>query len=396
LDEANVNREILKAALEKAQEDLVNELCGTKYSRKEDKKFRRAGTAKRKLVTRHGKIEFTLVKVKSLENDSILRPFLLYAGLEPKKRNVDDLVLECAEAATYLTYRDSKTVIENFTKTRISKHRIHSYVQEIGAFMDKERKETALKKVGLLYADGTKAHGLNGKKNEINVVVGKNLETGEKHLLGLSVNRDWTQTASQFEGKADLLISDADRAMRNTLIDKALSSQLCINHVVRDVSFNLWKAGLPKQDRKEILTKLLAILQALRNSVIKHLKDQDTQRLQWRINKTLADLKQLANELSKEGLVSAAKFLRNSANYMVTFAMLAAKHVRVPYTNNLIERLMGEIAKRVKNKWMHWSTKGLENLLNILLARYCNASLYSKMKEKYLNQNNTLIQIAIT
>ena len=308
MDEANVNREILKAALEKAQEDLVNELCGTKYSRKEDKKFRRAGTAKRKLVTRHGKIEFTLVKVKSLENDSILRPFLLYAGLEPKKRIVDDLVLECAEAATYLTYRDSKTVIENFTKTRISKHRIHSYVQEIGAFMDKERKETALKKVGLLYADGTKAHGLNGKKNEINVVVGKNLETGEKHLLGLSVNRDWTQTASQFEGKADLLISDADRAMRNTLIDKALSSQLCINHVVRDVSFNLWKAGLPKQDRKEILTKLLVILQALRNSVIKHLKDQDTQRLQWRINKTLADLKQLANELSKEGLVSAAKF----------------------------------------------------------------------------------------
>jgi len=81
---------------------------------------------------------------------------------------------------------------------------------------------------------------------------------------------------------------------------------------------------------------------------------------------------------------------------MVTFAMLAAKHVRVPYTNNLIERLMGEIVKRVKNKWMHWSTKGLENLLNILLARYCNASLYSKMKEKYLNQNNTQIQIAIT
>jgi transposase-like protein len=72
------------------------------------------------------------------------------------------------------------------------------------------------------------------------------------------------------------------------------------------------------------------------------------------------------------------------------------KHVRVPYTNNLIERLMGEIAKRIKNKWMHWSTIGLENLLSILLARYCNARLYSEMKVKYLSQNSTTIQITIT
>jgi len=43
--------------------------------------------------------------------------------------------------------------------------------------------------VNLLYADGTKAHGLVKKKSEINVIVGKDVETGEKHLLGLTVNR---------------------------------------------------------------------------------------------------------------------------------------------------------------------------------------------------------------
>jgi len=42
---------------------------------------------------------------------------------------VDDLDFECADAATYLTYRDSKTVIEALTKAEVSKHRIHSYVQ---------------------------------------------------------------------------------------------------------------------------------------------------------------------------------------------------------------------------------------------------------------------------
>ena len=98
----------------------------------------------------------------------------------------------------------------------------------------------------------------------------------------------------------------------------------------------------------------------------------------------------------EEGLTAAARFIRNSANYMITFARLAIKQIRIPYTNNLIERLMGEIAKRVKNKWMHWSTQGLENLLNILLVRYCNNEHYKKLKQKYLNHQHTFIHIKIT
>ena len=95
-------------------------------------------------------------------------------------------------------------------------------------------------------------------------------------------------------------------------------------------------------------------------------------------------------------MTTAAKFLRNSANYLTTFAKLAIKQIRIPYTNNLIERLMGEIAKRVKNKWMHWSTTGLENLLNILLARYCNKETFNELKGRYLNQEHTFIHIKIT
>ena len=129
---------------------------------------------------------------------------------------------------------------------------------------------------------------------------------------------------------------DADRELRNALD--------------REVSYALWKTGLPKQERKEIRNRLRAILQTLRNSAIKHLKDGEMERLRWRIEKTLADLKQLVKELMEEGLTTAAKFIRNSANYMITFARLSMKQIRIPYTNNLIERLMGEIAKQIKNK----------------------------------------------
>jgi transposase-like protein len=162
------------------------------------------------------------------------------------------------------------------------------------------------------------------------------------------------------------------------------------------MNIHLWKAGLPRQERKAIRARLRAILQTCRYATIQHLKDYDMNRLQWRINQTLADFTHLAQELLDDGLTGAAKFLRNDASYLVTFARLAIHQIHIPSTNTLIERLMGEIAKRVKNRWMHRTTIGLENLLTILLTRYCNRQRYKQLKERYLNQETTLIHITVT
>jgi len=75
-----------------------------------------------------------------MENNSILRPLLLDMGVEAWRRVVEDLDFECAETAAYLTYRDTKTVIENLTKAKVSKHRIHSCVQKVGSFIDARAK----------------------------------------------------------------------------------------------------------------------------------------------------------------------------------------------------------------------------------------------------------------
>ena len=131
---------------------------------------------------------------------------------------------------TYLTYRDSKTVIESLTKAKVSRHRVHGYVQKVGRYVENERVKTVKEKVDLMYGDGTKAHSHNGKKNEINVVLGKDAEeTDEKRLLALSVNKDWKETAKRVKGKADVLIADADRAMRTALLGKAMNYQLCVS-----------------------------------------------------------------------------------------------------------------------------------------------------------------------
>jgi len=45
---------------------------------------------------------------------------------------------------------------------------------------------------------------------------------------------------------------------------------------------------------------------------------------------------------------------------------------------------------------MHWSTEGLENLLNILLVRYFNRGLYATLKQKYYKDEGIVINVRIT
>ena len=70
---------------------------------------------------------------------------------------------------------------------------------------------------------------------------------------------------------------------------------------------------------------------------------------------------------------------------MVTFAELALEGGRIPYTTNRIERLMGEISKRCKHRWMHWSTRGLKNILTLVLVWYTDKPLYESSKNAYIH-----------
>jgi len=128
--------------------------------------------------------------------------------------------------------------------------------------------------------------------------------------------------------------------------------------------------------RLSLVRDLAGILFSLVRSVKKHLLAPNPAVLRRRIRQTLKALDSYVARLKAEGCVSAAGFVSRSVQEMVVFARLALEHVRIPYTVNLMERLMGEVAKRVKNRWAHWSERGLNNLLTLLLVRYTNENLY--------------------
>ena len=100
-------------------------------------------------------------------------------------------------------------------------------------------------------------------------------------------------------------------------------------------------------------------------------------------------------ELQKLGCFKAASFIHDYSNIIVTFAVLAVKGRKVPWNSNLIERLIGAISKRTKHKWMRWTTKGLETILNLILARYVSEESYEVFKHRMMKSDNIKGEVEI-
>jgi len=154
---------------------------------------------------------------------------------------------------------------------------------------------------------------------------------------------------------------------------------------VKDSLYKLWAEGMSRQERETVGVEMKQLLYTLVNSVKKHLEDYDGEALRNRIESTVKGLIALAERLKMKGYPKTAAFIKSNAKFMVTFAKLALKNIQIPYTSNVIERLMGEISKRCKHKWMHWSTEGLENILQIILVRYTNPQFYKQFWKTYIH-----------
>jgi hypothetical protein len=379
--------------LDTIQEEWITRLCGPRYKRKNRSRYARAGTRKRWITTELGPVRIRLRRIRDKETGESSVPLLVLLGLKPRQRYCPDVRQSCADLAVKVSYRDASETHLQAAGISPARSSIHRFVQEAGPAMAQANKEHAQTQVRslrkgdrfvVLQADGTKAHSNTGRgrKNDARVVIAQG-EDGAKILLSSCVNRPWEEISHNLGGlglpaKRCVMVGDAEPDIRTSFKDQTAAYQLCLLHVPRAVNFKLWKQNqhIPTKVRLSLVRDLAGILFSLVRSVKKHLLAPDPAMLRRKIRETLKALDSYVARLKGEGCVSAAGFVSRSVQEMVVFARLALEHVKVPYTVNLMERLMGEVAKRVKHRWAHWSEKGLNNLLTLLLVRYTNRNLY--------------------
>ncbi|NLB76957.1 MAG: hypothetical protein GX799_10925 [Crenarchaeota archaeon] len=163
--------------------------------------------------------------------------------------------------------------------------------------------------------------------------------------MGLSVNEDWKITVRQFRGWAKAAVFGNALSLCNVFLEKAFSCQVCVRYCVGDVGYYLWSANLPKKQRDVIVDKLETVLKVLCNSVNSRIVDGDFERLKWGVDWVLGGFGVFSRGLFEVGLLVVDCFVKNWANYVVVFVRLVVKGVQISMTDNLIERLVGEVAK---------------------------------------------------
>jgi len=379
---------IAEQIIQTVDEKEVEKHCGNKYQRGNgENRYQRGGTYDRNPVTAVGKLNLTLHKVVDTEANRTLKPIYDVVDFGGKSVYQEDISMIAVELATKMTYRDTvkegKFITEDFPSPCTVNQRVIEYGETIQKLNNEKIENAGIKTA---FADGTKTHsqekGLD--KNEINVVLG--MKNDKKVILGVKVNDPWNDMAKELRvvkavTEETVFCGDAEREMKNAMTKDDESYQLDLVHAARIAGFKLWEDKIMSlEERKTIVSKLEGVLYTLKNSVEKHLVDKNTDDLKSRINKTVGELKKMSKELWKLGCRKTATFIKEYSNNMVVFAKFAVNGRRVPWNSNIIERLMGEIAKRTKHKWMRWTTKGLETIINIILVRYCSEQNYEEFK----------------
>jgi len=277
-----------------------------------------------------------------------------------------------------MTYRNTNDELGRVAIGVPSSHTINRAIIEYGNELNSEianRELTAMTH----QPDGTKLHSQSGRKHDVNII----LATGMGHmprLRSLTVGKGWDAHVPALK-KTDFRDSKGNPVPPTTVSDmeKGLATmttplngfwQPCLVHVPRHLGFELWKDGIMEfEDRKGYVRTITGLLRHLKNSVACHLPKNEHDEIVHRIKQTTKEFRRWATILLEQGMKRASFFLRRLSNAVTTFASLALRGVIIPWHNNLLERLMGEVSKRCKHKWMSWTSRGAQALLTLLVVR---------------------------
>jgi len=381
-----IEARLLERILEAMNEYLVNSYCGERYSRRApEERYIRAGTSEKTIVTTVGSIILKLNKVRDIQENRIWKPLTDVVRFAGKQVYQPDISMISIDFVQKLSYRDTTEELEIVIPEVPSRMTINNRIKQMSGLLEVNEIEIPMT---VAMADGTKAHSQEpGKKqNDINVVLGVSDE--RKVLLGVTVNQSWKFLSDLVNSKKTLaenavIVSDGEPELRAAFADEDIQFQTDLIHGFRLLGYKLWEDGqLSLKERKGVINELKKLLLSLKNVVIFHKSDH--QRVGDKINRVVEGMENLANLLIERGCSRAAAFLNTYSNTLVTFARLSLNGIHVPWNSNMIERLMGEISKRVKHKWMRWTTRGLEAILRFILVRYTSPWLYRRFRNEYL------------
>jgi hypothetical protein len=357
----SVHRRFFDNWLKRFQRSLLERLLGPPWRPSESElicpccgssRFIRKGFRRRVAITSKGKFSFSLAQVKCKDCGRTHRPFTGILGLTSRRRTLSELDDKALLLALKLPYRPSSELLRELSGGSLSHEGIRKIISRTASM--EEIKPPA--KVIHCQIDSTKVKAGSKTRGE-DVQLAISVERGPevhgrptliKKLIHLSVGDSAPLKATLKKVNPEYLVHDGELDVGGC----AGKIQRCLWHMGHQLKHYLWQDGMPHEERSSIRKKLCNILYdkgyALRGAKIAYGK--------------------LVSQLRNSGFGTSAGHLDNARDQVFTYK----KNPDLAFaTTSPAEREMREINRRA-DVGARWSTKGIENILKLLMLKRFN------------------------
>jgi hypothetical protein len=276
-------------------------------------------------------------RVQEIASGEVFSPLWRDVRLDGQRLYQPDIIALAEQFTERMTYRNTREELGKLVPGVPSPRTINRRVIEDGTRLNQALHQRELV-TGSVMPDGTQLHAQKGGQHDVNITLA--IRPGNRpRLRCLTVGKGWEEhqrslTRTRFrtpEGRPapPTVASDLERGLAESMTPEGGFWQPDHVHVIRYTGYALWLDGLKRGPEKSaIVGEVSRSLAHLRNSLALHLPRGEIEAVRYRI-----------------------------------------QQIVVPWHTNLLERLMGEVSKRCKHKWMSWTPHGSRALLTLLTTR---------------------------
>jgi hypothetical protein len=322
-------------------------------------------------------------------------PLRQFLGLAPYQSRTAELEKMVTEVVSEQSYRRSSSHLDIIGQIPVPSSTAHRWIVQSDCDSIDERKD----RLDVLFADGTGYKRRPDEDNNINnrgelrVVLGVD-KSGQITPLGAFSGISWERIASIVKGRrkgkepvADMLVSDGERGLCEALGKLCGARQRCHWHITRDMGYMLWQDDVGKIERDRIRRELTAIIGIeLPKEDIEFVRDSDKSDIMAARRHADYQIRRLIRMLLEKGYDRAAEYLTGVVRHLFSYVdRWLTTGIVSPRVSSFIERIMRELARRLKRMAFGWSPEGAAKMARIIIKRFTSADQWEKYWQSRLN-----------
>jgi hypothetical protein len=314
-----------------------------------------------------------------------LREFLGVDRYQSKTLELEKLVTEIVSEQSY---RRSSSHLEIIGGIPVPKSTAHRWVAQ----SECDRIDTAKETFDLLLADGTgykrRANHETGMNNRGELRVALGVDKGGSIVpLGAFSGKSWDEISSIIKGQrdagervADMLVSDGERGLAQSMAGLCGGHQRSHWHLIRDLNYTMWQDQADKTQRRQMQKELAAIIGIeIPEQDIEQVCDADKKALEDAVTGAGSDVGRLIGKLLDKGYHMAADYLIGASRNLFSYVRRWLETgIVTPRVSSMIERMMRELGRRLKRMAFGWSEEGAAKMARIIIKRFTSAGQWEK------------------